>query len=121
MNFALIGTRSFFDYVLMKTVLSQYKIDKIISGGARGADKLSEKYAKENNIEIEIFPADWNKYGKAAGFKRNYDIIDNCDVVIAFWNGESSGTKHSLTYGKKLKKHIVIIEYLKIKDIFDEW
>ena len=83
-----------------------------MSGGANGADKLGEKFAKDNNIETEIYLPDWNKFGKKAGYIRNKLIIENCDEVIAFWNGKSAGTKITIDIAKKLNVslHIIKIE-----------
>lgn len=114
---AIIGSREFNDYELLKkhidTFVSDSKITitKIVSGGAIGADKLGEEYAKENEIPIQIFYPNWNKYGKRAGILRNYDIIKSCDIVIAFWNGISKGTKHSIDISKKMGKKCIIINY----------
>jgi len=65
----------------------------IVSGGARGADTLAENYAKMIGVNTIIFKADWKKYGRAAGMIRNKDIIAQADVVVAFWDGKSKGTK----------------------------
>ena len=117
MNLAIIGSRTFNDYELLKQELKPFLDDneikdnlKIVSGGAKGADTLGERWAKENNIEILIYLADWNKYGKKAGFMRNYDIIKNCEAVIAFWDGISKGTAHSLKLAKEQNKFIKIIK-----------
>ena len=111
MRLAIIGSRSFDDYQLIINELQSYKdkITLVVSGGARGADTLSEKWANENNIETLIFLADWEKHGKRAGFIRNEDIIKNCDCCIAFWDGKSPGTKHSLSLCKKLNKPYRVI------------
>lgn len=113
MKLAIIGSRSFNNYDYLVRVLEPYKskIDLVISGGAKGADSLGELWAKENNIETLIFLADWDKNGKAAGFIRNKDIIENCDCCIAFWDGSSKGTKHSLSLCDKLDKPYKIIEF----------
>lgn len=110
---AIIGSREFNDYELFKKELEPYKnkISLIISGGARGADKLAERYADEFNIPKLIFLADWDKYGKGAGFIRNFKIIESCDCVIAFWDGKSKGTKHSLIIANEKNKPIKIINY----------
>lgn len=79
-----------------------------MSGGAKGADSLAERFAKENNIETMIFPADWDKYGKNAGYIRNKDIISNSDIVIAFWDGKSKGTKISIDLAKQSSKILFI-------------
>jgi hypothetical protein len=117
MKCAIIGSRTFNDYELMKTFINSLKLDEnliiseIISGGAKGADKLGEKYALENKIEKTIFLPDWNTYGKSAGFIRNHDIINTSDIVIAFWDKISKGTKHSIDLATKLKKKIYICYY----------
>lgn len=111
MKLAIIGSRSFNDYKKLEDTLFPYltRITLVVSGGARGADTLGEQWAKNNNIKTLIFPADWEKYGKRAGFIRNEDIIKNCEVCIAFWDGESKGTKHSISLCEKYNKPYRII------------
>jgi hypothetical protein len=117
MKLAVVGSRDFNDYELLKSrldIIHKLKIiDLIISGGAIGADSLSEKWAKENRIPSKIFLPDWNTYGKSAGFKRNVEIIYNSDAVIAFWDGLSKGTQHSINLAKEYKKPIAIILFKK--------
>lgn len=118
MKLAVVGSRGFDDYDLLKSKLDSIHKRKpitcIVSGGARGADKLSEKWADDNNIPKLIFIPDWNKYGKRAGFLRNKDIIENADAVVAFWDGISKGTQHSINLSKKYKKSCLIVNYEKI-------
>lgn len=106
MKIAIIGSRDFNNYGLLTETLEQLKsnITQVISGAARGADSLGEQWAKENQIDTLIFPANWSLYGKRAGFIRNEDIIKNCDFCIAFWDGKSKGTAHSISLCKKLNK-----------------
>ena len=113
MRLAIIGGRDFSNYDLLNEILTPYKsrISLIVSGGARGADSLGEKWAIENGFETLIFLADWGKHGKKAGFIRNVDIIKNSDGVIAFWDGKSKGTAHSLSLTKKSKLPTKIIKY----------
>ncbi len=66
----------------------------IISGGASGADAIGEKYAKENGFEVERYPADWSKYGRGAGPKRNKQMAEVGDFVICFWDGKSRSQSH---------------------------
>ena len=112
MKIAIIGSRNFTNYKLLQEILEQYKpkITLVVSGAAKGADSLGEKWALENNIQTLIFPADWNQYGKRAGFIRNEDIIKNCDCCVVFWDGESKGTKHSLSLCKKYNKPVKIVQ-----------
>mgnify|MGYP003347785061 CR=1 FL=1 len=108
---AIIGSRTFDNYNILKENLESYKnkISLVVSGAAKGADLLGERWAIENNIKTLIFPANWEKYGKRAGFIRNEDIIKNCDAVIAFWDGKSKGTFHSLSLADKYKKPYKVI------------
>jgi len=107
LRIAVIGGRKFDDYDSMESVLSSFiDIHKekdicIVSGGARGADSLAEKYAGENGIKFELYPADWDRFGKIAGFVRNKEMMKGADRVIAFWNGKSSGTKHAIEVAAK--------------------
>ena len=97
MRIAIIGSRGFNDYELVKTTLEKYEdVSLVVSGGAKGADLLGERWAKEKGIPTKIFIPDWDKHGKSAGYIRNKDIVANADLVIAFWDGISKGTKHSM-------------------------
>lgn len=113
--FAVVGSRDFDDYDLLKSELSKFEITKIISGGAKGADSLAERYAAENNIPTEIYKPDWS-IGKHAGIMRNKTIVDNSDRVIAFWDGSSKGTLSSINHAKKNGKPTIIIQYNKIQE-----
>lgn len=96
MKIAVVGSRTFSDYILLKSVLNlaaKYGfVTEIVSGGAQGADSLAKKYAQEHNVSYKEFPAQWDIYGKSAGFIRNKLIVEYCDMVIAFWDGKSRGT-----------------------------
>lgn len=109
MKVAVIGSRSFDDYDLLEKTLMRYDIKMIVSGGARGADELAEKYAEQMGIPIKVHYADWDKHGKSAGFIRNRLIIDDCDFVVAFWDGKSKGTLNSIQLAKKQNKKVEII------------
>ena len=110
MKVAVIGSRTFDDYELVKETLSTFTISLLVSGGAKGADSLGERYANENNITTLIFKPDWKKHGPAAGPIRNTDIVNNADTIIAFWDCESRGTKDSITKAEKLGKEVIIIK-----------
>ena len=110
MRVAVIGSRNFSDYELVKKVLDQLDFTILVSGGARGADSLGERYAKENHIETLIFIPEWDKLGKSAGYIRNISIVENSDIIIAFWDGISKGTKHSIDLATKRMKALRIIK-----------
>jgi RNAse (barnase) inhibitor barstar len=108
MRVAIVGSRSFTDYEKFKTLLfNAYDIkdiSEIVSGGAKGTDSLAEKFSHEYMIPIKIFFPDWNKFGKKAGFLRNEEIVDYCDELVAFWDGDSKGTKSSIDLSNKKDK-----------------
>jgi len=114
---AIVGSRTFNDYNTVVDVLSCLKRDydyiEIVSGGAKGADAFAERYAMENEIKLTVFPADWKKYGRRAGFIRNADIIKNCDVCVCFWDGESHGTKHDIELCEQMHKPCYIWNFIK--------
>ena len=115
MKVAVVGSRDFDDFDYLSAILDCTRnlpgIDLIISGGARGADRLAEQYAKQHTIPIKIFYAEWDKYGKSAGYRRNIDIINEAEMVIAFWDGKSKGTKHSIDLAKKQGKLISVYTF----------
>ena len=75
--------------------------ETIVSGGALGADTYAKEYAIENDIPLIEFLPDYKKYGKSAPIIRNMQIVDNCDFLLAFWNGTSRGTKFTTDYAEK--------------------
>lgn len=105
----IAGSRDFCSeehYRLLETEMDNYVLtfglpDEIVSGAARGADRLGERYASENGIEITRFVPDWDRLGKRAGFLRNEDMAKYADTLVAFWDGESRGTKHMIEYAMK--------------------
>lgn len=112
MKIAIIGSRecSNIDFVgNLEAVLNVSKDDTIISGGAKGIDTLAANYAKEKNISLIEFLPDYKKNGRAATFIRNREIVDNSNVVVAFWNGNSKGTKYTLDYARKKNKRIIVV------------
>ena len=110
---AVIGSRNFNDEQKMWRVLDQHKPTKIISGGAKGADYLAAAYALSKDIQLHVFKPDWKKYGRGAGIIRNRLIVDAADYVIAFWDGESRGTKAAIDYARTQNKPVHIEQYSK--------
>lgn len=105
----IAGKRSFNDYDTLRDVCDNILADKcrshtvvVISGGADGADSLGERYAQERGYDLQRFPADWQQYGRAAGPIRNRQMADNADALIAFWDGESRGTKNMIETARKV-------------------
>lgn len=117
MKVAIVGSRVFDDYSLLDKVITDYAncqpsgITMIISGGAVGADKMAERYAREHSIPIKLYLPDWGTYGKSAGAIRNALIVQECDICFAFWDGQSRGTKMDIDLCKQYQKQCIIINY----------
>ena len=122
----IAGGRDFGDYLYMyaemNKLLSEIEDDniEIISGCARGADACGIRYAYAKKLPCKEFPADWNKYGKTAGFVRNeqmakYAVEDGCTgILAAFWDLKSKGTENMINNAKKYGMKIHIFEYSSI-------
>src|SRR5687767_525131 len=103
MKTIIAGSRSITskEKVFLVIRLSQFNITEVVSGTARGVDSLGEAWAIENNILIRHFPANWNKYGRSAGYRRNVEMADYADALIAIWDGSSRGTANMIEEAKK--------------------
>jgi alpha/beta superfamily hydrolase len=118
MKLIIAGSRDFSDYNLLKRSVDELiqglalNADdpvEIINGGARGADSLGRWYATVNKLKVTTIRADWEKYGRAAGPKRNGQMAEIADALIAFWDGKSSGTADMIRQARQkgLSIHIV--------------
>jgi len=114
MKLAIIGSRSFNDVAFISSELDKLfesnRLDLIVSGGARGADSIGAEWARSKGIPCKVHLPDWDRYGKSAGFIRNELIINDCDAVIAFWDGKSRGTLHSINLAKKKGRELTILK-----------
>ena len=128
----IAGGRNFSDYTKLrketlaaiKTCATEFyncdRINKdlvtIVSGHANGADKLGEKFADEFGLRLQLFPADWSK-GKGAGYARNSEMAkfasdEDCNgALVAFWDGESRGTKHMIETAEKCGLRVFVVKY----------
>jgi len=129
MKLAVVGSRSFgnrnpvafktqeelreaneSDYQCLCAVLDICTMDEIVSGGASGADRLAERYALERGLKIIVFPAKWDKYpGKTAAYQRNQLMVDVSDGVVAFWDGESKGTRMTMLLCREAGKPVMVV------------
>lgn len=111
------GSRGFDNYSLLETTLGSVLRGRlpseveIVSGTARGADKLGERFAKEYRTNLAEFPADWDKHGKSAGYIRNGIMADYADACVVFWDGESRGTQHMVDLATKKGITVHIVRY----------
>lgn len=108
MKVAVIGSRG-----LKVNDLGKYLPDgttEIVSGGARGIDSCAREYALAHGIKLTEFLPDYDKYGRSAPLKRNITIIENADIVLAFWDGTSRGTKFVIDSCEKMGVSVEIIK-----------
>lgn len=111
MKIAVVGSRDFKPLSLVESFIQGLPDDSIIiSGGARGVDSIAERAAKNRGLQTIIYPAQWDKYGKAAGMMRNTDIIKDSDIVVAFWDGKSRGTQDSIIKACKYRKYVYLVK-----------
>lgn len=124
----IAGSRNFNDYDFLrknvgvlinaKCTITNIPIEdiEIIHGDARGADRLAGMLAQKNNLKCTVFQPDWQNLGRKAGFFRNKDMAKYAaevehNMLIAFWNGESKGTKSMIDLGLKYLKNVYVIKY----------
>jgi hypothetical protein len=114
MKVAIVGSRSFYDSDVLYSSLDELRkklhIAEIISGGAVGADTLGIMYAKDNGIPSRVFLPDWER-GRQAGFERNSLIVEESDVVVAFWDGKSKGTADTIRKAEFHGKNVIIVRF----------
>lgn len=110
MKVLICGSRGISDPAVVSQAIEESGLrpTQIISGGARGVDRLAAGYAAAKGIEFVEYPAEWDKYGKRAGFLRNYVMVGAADAVIAVWDGSSPGTKHSIEYARSRGKQVFV-------------
>lgn len=106
------GSRTFHDYGYLAKELDVRIppfIEEIVCGNADGPDKFGAKWAEEHGYPVKHFPAQWDKYGKAAGIIRNHEMGDYADSLIAFWDGKSPGTRDMIEYMRKQNKYVEVV------------
>jgi hypothetical protein len=113
---AIVGSRDYHDYDAFSKHVATFLAEanlilnqiEIVSGGANGADALAERWAKEHNIKCIVFPADWAKYGNSAGPRRNQQIVDYCDRVLAFPSRAGRGTQDTIDRAHRANKPLTL-------------
>ena len=111
MQLIIAGSRTFTDYQLLCQTLApeRPRITQVLTGGARGADQLGYRWAWKHAIRHQLFRADWERFGKSAGVRRNYQMAQAGDVLVACWDGQSPGTAHMVQCMRQLGKPVVVI------------
>ncbi len=98
MKVIIAGSRAISDQAIVAKAIaaSCYPISEVVSGAARGVDQLGEQWARANGIPVHRMPADWRSHGRSAGMRRNAEMAQYAEALIAVWDGRSSGTKHMI-------------------------
>ena len=111
MKVIIAGSRSFTDYALLASVLGphRHQISAVIHGGARGADQLGFRWAVRHHVRSRCFAADWERFGKSAGVRRNHQMAQAGDMLVAFHVNHSPGTAHMIACMRALGKPVVVI------------
>ncbi len=113
MKVIIAGDREFTDYLLLynwvHAVNKMWAISEVVSGGARGTDKMGERWAKEHGTPVKVFPADWKRYGNTAGPLRNAQMGDYGHALLAFVAPSSKGTVNMMKIMRDFGKPAVVI------------
>lgn len=128
----IAGCRDFQNYDMLKERCGYYLKDKIqthnviiVSGHSAGADLLGERFAQENNLQVEIHRADWKTHRKAAGPIRNEEMAATAQALIAFWDNSSCGTRSMIDIARKHNIPVRVVDFkrlefmAKVKDFVD--
>lgn len=114
----IAGSRTFNDFTLLLHTMSEYfavecafSDIEVVSGTARGADQLGERLAHECGFKCKRFPAEWNRYGRSAGYKRNTQMAEYATHLVAFWDGQSRGTRHMIDLAKAAGLEVVVVKF----------
>ena len=116
----IAGGRDFTNVNVMATALNNLQdvdhvieIEKLtlICGMARGADLTAYKLFSEAGLPVEKYPANWDQYGKQAGYIRNTQMANVADMLIAFWDGESRGTAHMIHTARARNLKVLVFNY----------
>lgn len=114
----IVGSRGYNDYAAFKVkcdaLLAGRADIEIVTGGASGTDAMAGRYARELGYSLQVFPADWSRYGKRAGYVRNREMHSYISThadrgVIAFWDGQSKGTAQSFALAREFDNPLRVI------------
>lgn len=108
MKLLIVGSRSVTAFDLSPYIPTE--VDAVISGGARGIDRLAEEYADLHRLSKYIVRPRYDLYGRAAPLKRNEQMVEMADAVLIIWDGRSKGTEHILKYTKKMNKPVTLVK-----------
>lgn len=116
MKLIIAGGRHFCGYKKAEEFLNETYKDytgkvEVVCGMAKDADEVGRQIALTSKMKVHEFPAEWDKYGKSAGYKRNVVMANFADELVAFWDGKSKGTQHMIDIMQALNKPVHICYY----------
>ena len=113
MRTIIAGSRDFHSLpVLIEAIDScGFEVSEVVSGRARGADRIGEEWALRNDIPIIYHPANWDKFGRSAGYIRNSEMAEDAEALIAIWDGRSHGTKNMIEVARKKGLEVFVYEF----------
>lgn len=113
MRTIIAGSRTITDQKVVDSACDNcgWRINTVVCGKARGVDTLGESYALRNGIPVTYYPAEWDRYGKSAGYKRNAQMAENAEALILIWDGKSKGSAMMLQIAERkgLRTHVVLV------------
>lgn len=111
MKLIVAGSRTILDKDFVRKCILDFEfgISEIVSGLARGPDLLGKEIANELLIPVKEFPANWKEFGKLSGYKRNIEMADYADCLLAIWDGKSNGTKHMINEAGKRNLYTKVV------------
>lgn len=114
MKTIIAGSRNCTKYKTIEIAieLCPFVVTSVVSGKAKGGDRVGERYAIANNLPLYKFPADWKQYGKSAGYIRNTEMAENAEALIALWDGFSNGTRNMIEIARRKKFPILVYNYV---------
>lgn len=106
MKVVVAGSRNILDYASVARAIeaSKFQITEVVSGTANGVDRLDERWARANGVDIKEMPANWAQHGKTAGPIRNRQMAEYCDAAVIVWDGKSRGALNMIQQMKKTGK-----------------
>lgn len=114
MKTIIAGSRDIDDLHLVRDAVrrSGFDVSEVVSGRARGVDRVGEEWAFLNDIPVRLFPANWDVHGKAAGAIRNAEMADYSEALIAVWDGKSKGTKNMIDIANRKNLKVYVLNLL---------
>ena len=107
----VVGSRCFQDSALLQRELASFPVCSVVSGGAQGADSLAAQWAVSRGLHLVVHKPDYQRFGRSAPLRRNELIVRSCELLVAFWDGRSRGTKHAIDLAVRLGVRVLVVPF----------